>query len=55
VRTNGGKIASIENLQPTLEDVFLHLTGHEVRDSADRKIPLEGHRRGFAAPQRRIR
>jgi len=54
VRREGGKIASIENLQPTLEDVFLHLTGHEVRDSADQKIPLERHRR-FAAPRRRVR
>jgi ABC-2 type transport system ATP-binding protein len=54
VRKNGGKIASIENLQPTLEDVFLHLTGHEVRDSADQKIPLERHRR-FGPARRRIR
>jgi len=54
VRSKGGKIASVENLQPTLEDVFLHLTGHEVRDSADQKIPLERHRR-FGAPQRRVR
>ncbi len=54
VRAKGGRIASIENLQPTLEDVFLHLTGHEVRDSADQKIPLERHRR-FGTPQRRIR
>ena len=56
VRRNGGKIASIESLQPTLEDVFLHLTGHEVRDNADQKIPMQrrGHG-GFAAPQRRIR
>lgn len=54
VRGKGGRIASIENLQPTLEDVFLHLTGHEVRDSADQKIPLERHGR-FGAPQRRMR
>ncbi len=54
VRKNGGKIASVENVQPTLEDVFLHLTGHEVRDSADQKIPLERHR-GFMGGYRRIR
>ncbi|MGP8125564.1 MAG: ATP-binding cassette domain-containing protein [Nitrososphaerales archaeon] len=54
VRRKGGKIASIENMQPTLEDVFLHITGHEVRDSADQKIPLETHRR-FGAAQRRVR
>ena len=54
VRKKGGRIASIESLQPTLEDVFLHLTGHEVRDSADQKIPLERHR-GFMGGRRRIR
>jgi ABC-2 type transport system ATP-binding protein len=52
VRKNGGKIASMESVQPTLEDVFLHLTGHEVRDSADRKIPLERHRRFMGGPRR---
>jgi ABC-2 type transport system ATP-binding protein len=40
VRGMGGKIMSMENLQPTLEDVFLHLTGHDVRDSADEKIAM---------------
>jgi ABC-2 type transport system ATP-binding protein len=54
VRHNGGKIASVENPQPTLEDVFLHLTGHEVRDSADQKIPLE-RQRGFMGGRGRIR
>ena len=54
VRKYGAKIASMENVQPTLEDVFLHLTGHEVRDSADQKIPLERHR-GFMGGARRIR
>jgi len=54
VRKYGGRIASMENIQPTLEDVFLHLTGHEVRDSADQKIPLERHR-GFMGGARRIR
>jgi ABC-2 type transport system ATP-binding protein len=49
VRTLNGKIASMQNLQPTLEDVFLHITGHQVRDVADQKIPIE-HRR-FGAPQ----
>jgi ABC-2 type transport system ATP-binding protein len=54
VRQKGGRIGSIENQQPTLEDVFLHITGHEVRDSADQKIPMPARRR-FAAPQRRVR
>ena len=51
VRENGGKISSMENLQPTLEDVFLHITGHQVRDSATEKIPLE-HRHFDQAPNR---
>ncbi len=55
VRNNGGKISSMANLQPTLEDVFLHITGHEVRDSADQKIPMEQHRRGFGQAPRRVR
>jgi len=54
IRTNGGNISSMENLQPTLEDVFLHITGHQVRDSADQKIPVE-HGPRFGTPQRRIR
>lgn len=51
IRKNGGKISSMENLQPTLEDVFLHITGHQVRDSASEKIPME-HRRFGQAPSR---
>ncbi len=54
VRTSEGKINSMENLQPTLEDVFLHITGHQVRDSADQKIPMDMHRHGVP-PQGRIR
>jgi len=52
IRTADGKINSMENLQPTLEDVFLHITGHQVRDSADQKIPMEEHRHHRAAPNR---
>jgi ABC-2 type transport system ATP-binding protein len=52
VRTKGGRINSMENLQPTLEDVFLHITGHEVRDSADRKIPMGDHNHFDAGPKR---
>jgi ABC-2 type transport system ATP-binding protein len=57
VRRNGGKIASMDSVQPTLEDVFLHLTGHEVRDSADQKIPLQRRRRfmGGSGGRNRIR
>jgi ABC-2 type transport system ATP-binding protein len=50
VRAKNGKITSMQNLQPTLEDVFLHITGHQVRDSADQKIQQE-HRK-FGMPQK---
>jgi ABC-2 type transport system ATP-binding protein len=52
VRKNNGKITSMANLQPSLEDVFLHITGHEVRDSADQKIKQEHGPRFGAAPKR---
>jgi ABC-2 type transport system ATP-binding protein len=56
IRAKNGKINSMENLQPTLEDVFLHITGHQVRDTADQKMPSEMRRGGpFARPQARIR
>ncbi|MCZ2809309.1 MAG: ATP-binding cassette domain-containing protein [Candidatus Bathyarchaeota archaeon] len=53
VRAEKAKINSVENLQPTLEDVFLHITGREVRDKADNKIPMRGH--GPFRPKRRGR
>ena len=53
VRAEKGKINSAQNLQPTLEDVFLHIIGREVRDKADQKIPLREHRHFM--PRRRVR
>jgi len=53
IRAEKGKINSVQNLQPTLEDVFLHITGREVRDKADQKIPLREHRHFM--PRRRVR
>lgn len=53
VRSNGGRISSMENVQPTLEDVFLHITGHQVRDSVEQKVPMASHR--FGASQGRVR
>jgi len=41
IRNIKGKISSMENLQPTLEDVFLHMTGHNVRDSVEAKVPVK--------------
>lgn len=45
VRAKNGNIVTIQNIQPTLEDVFLHITGRAVRETADQKIPLTEHRR----------
>lgn len=46
VRRNNGKISSINNIEPTLEDVFLHITGHEVRDQISDKVKTVNHRHG---------
>jgi ABC-2 type transport system ATP-binding protein len=54
VRANNGKITTMENLQPTLEDVFLHITGHQVRDAADQKIAPDRHG-PFAGSKGRVR
>lgn len=55
VRAQKGNVVSIQNIQPTLEDVFLHITGREVRETTDQKIPLAEHRRfggGFGGASR---
>jgi ABC-2 type transport system ATP-binding protein len=55
IRAKKANVVSIQNIQPTLEDVFLHLTGREVRDTANQKIPLAEHRRfggGFGGSSR---
>jgi len=36
LRKNGAQIRTVKNLEPTLEDVFLNITGHEVRDDASK-------------------
>ena len=50
-RAEKAKLNSVENLQPTLEDVFLNITGREMRDKADQKIQTPNHVR-FRAKQR---
>ncbi len=47
VRAKKANVVSIQNIQPTLEDVFLHITGRQVRETADQKIPMEHRRGGF--------
>ncbi len=55
-RKDGAQIRTVRNLEPTLEDVFLHITGHEVRDSVS-KPSTPAHRggpNGFR-PKNRVR
>jgi len=58
LRANGAKIRTAKNLEPTLEDVFLHITGHEVKDSASNK-PEQKKKHGgpgpFAPRNKRVR
>ncbi|MBU0623704.1 MAG: ABC transporter ATP-binding protein [Candidatus Thermoplasmatota archaeon] len=56
LRKNGAQIRTVKNLESTLEDVFLHITGHEVRDAAS-KTPEPARRDGPRGwrPNRRVR
>jgi ABC-2 type transport system ATP-binding protein len=38
IRLKDGKIASIKSLEPSLEDVFLQITGKEMRDAVTKKV-----------------
>jgi len=51
LRKNGAKIIMVKSLEPTLEDVFLHLTGREARE----KLSENGNNksRGFGPGRRR--
>jgi ABC-2 type transport system ATP-binding protein len=55
IRREGGNIASITNSnESTLEDVFLTVTGKEMRDQANEKAAPVHHRHG-QAPKSRVR
>lgn len=55
IRNEGGNIASITNSnESTLEDVFLAVTGKEMRDHANEKPAPISHHHG-AAPKGRVR
>ena len=51
LRKNGAKILMVKNLEPTLEDVFLHLTGREARE----KISENGNNKRRGGPHGRRR
>ncbi len=46
LRKKNAKIKSVKNLEPALEDVFLHLTGRKVREavSENSNNKMQGHR-----------
>jgi ABC-2 type transport system ATP-binding protein len=55
VRKGGGKIKTVKNMEPSLEDVFLHITGRQVRDSVSEKPEMmrgPGHGPGFGGAKR---
>jgi ABC-2 type transport system ATP-binding protein len=55
IRHEGGNIASINTNEPTLEDVFLSVTGKQMRDEANHKAaPTHGHG-PMRAPRARVR
>ncbi len=56
LRKNGARIHTVRNLEPTLEDVFLKITGHEVRDQVA-KSPSPESRHGPKGwrPRNRVR
>ncbi len=59
IRKNGGTVRGVRNLEPTLEDVFLQLTGREVREQVTNHVPMAGRRgpgrHGPSAPASRVR
>jgi ABC-2 type transport system ATP-binding protein len=55
VRSRDGKIRSVHNVQPTLEDVFLYLTGHEVREQVADKVTASARSGPGPRVQNRVR
>ncbi len=51
IRENGGKVQGVRSLEPTLEDVFLKLTGREVREQVTNHVPMAARRRGPHGPR----
>jgi ABC-2 type transport system ATP-binding protein len=58
LRKNGAKVRMVKNLEPSLEDVFLHLTGREARDKVSENAASStgiGHGPRRRRASRRIR
>ena len=55
IRRNGAQIKTARNLEPSLEDVFLHITGHEVHDSVSKAPEPSRGNHGPWRPKQRVR
>ncbi len=55
IRESGAQIRTARNLEPTLEDVFLHITGHEVRDGVSKAPEPNRSSHGPWRPRQRVR
>ena len=58
IRRSGGHVKAVRSLEPSLEDVFLRLTGREVREQVSNHVPItrrRGFRHGMGPTQRRVR
>ena len=56
IRASGGIISGLNTSEPTLEDVFLSVTGKQMRDEANEKAAPTRRRHGpWGAPRARVR
>jgi ABC-2 type transport system ATP-binding protein len=55
LRDKGAKISMVKNIQPSLEDVFLHLTGRQVREKTAENNDQSRRGRGGWRQQRAAR
>jgi ABC-2 type transport system ATP-binding protein len=58
IRKNGGRVKGVRSLEPTLEDVFLQITGREVREQVSDHAPMRSRRgpgRGMRPTNGRVR
>jgi ABC-2 type transport system ATP-binding protein len=55
IRLEGGRIAAINTNEPTLEDVFLSVTGKQMRDEANQKAAPTRRHGPWGAPRARVR
>ena len=55
IRLDGGRIAAINTNEPTLEDVFLSVTGKQMRDDANQKAAPTRRHGPWGAPRARVR